>query len=130
MTLLSFILAFNFATLWLLSIRDLTGFYKTAKQRFDAEPDFNTRAHKEVVALQAGDAVNMALWQRMVDISARMFNDVYSRLGVDKRLKLQGESFYNSRIPAVVEELQVCLFVDRLCSAVHVSRPYPPKRPP
>lgn len=48
------------------------------------------------------------MWQRMVDISAKMFSEVYSRLGVDPGLKLQGESYYNSRIPGVIEELQVC----------------------
>jgi arginyl-tRNA synthetase len=79
------------------------------------EPEFNERAHREVVALQAGDETNTALWQRMVDISARMFNDVYSRLGVDPRLKLQGESFYNSRIAATVKELEAR-------EGVHVSK--------
>ena len=131
------------------SIGDLTGFYKAAKQRFDAEPEFNVRAHHEVVALQvrstmggrgrrhaapphpaasppgggtaqAGDPVNRALWQRMVDISAKMFNDVYARLGVDPRLRLQGESFYNSRIPVVVDELQVG----------GAEAPLPPRTPP
>ena len=88
-----------------LSIGDLTAFYKTAKARFDKEPEFKTRAHHEVVALQAGDPINRAMWQSMVDVSSAMFNEVYSRLSVDKRLTMCGESFYNSRIPAVIEEL-------------------------
>lgn len=33
-------------------ISNLTAFYKEAKARFDAEPEFNERAHQEVVRLQ------------------------------------------------------------------------------
>lgn len=88
------------------SIGDLTGFYKAAKKRFDEEPDFKRRAHDEVVALQAGDAVNLAYWKRMVAVSATMFNEVYSRLGVDSRLQLCGESFYNPLIPPAIAEIE------------------------
>ena len=63
------------------------------------------RAHHEVVALQAGDPVNTAMWQAMVDASSSMFAGIYARLSVDPRLTLVGESFYNSRIPAVIAEL-------------------------
>lgn len=88
------------------SIGDLSGFYKAAKKRFDAEPDFKKRAHENVVALQAGDAVNLAYWRRMVSVSEKMFKEVYSRLSVDPRLELKGESFYNGMIPGVIAELE------------------------
>lgn len=48
------------------------------------------RAHKEVVALQGGDSLNRALWQRMIDISASMFNEVYARLGIDRWVRFAG----------------------------------------
>ena len=76
------------------SIGDLSGFYKKAKARFDAEPDFKKRAHENVVALQAGDATNVAYWRRMVAVSEAMFKQVYARLSVDPRLELCGESMY------------------------------------
>ena len=79
---------------------DLSSFYKEAKKRFDAEPDFKRRAHENVVALQAGDPVNVAYWRRMVRVSEAMFRQVYARLSVDPRLELCGESFYNDKIPA------------------------------
>jgi arginyl-tRNA synthetase len=88
------------------SIADLSGFYKQAKGRFDKEPEFKARAHKEVVALQAGDATNLALWREMVDVSAQMFSEVYSRLGIDSRLELCGESFYNPLIASTLQELE------------------------
>lgn len=56
-------------------IADLTTFYKEAKKRFDADPEFKVRAHKEVVALQAGDAENLALWQKMIDVSQKMYDE-------------------------------------------------------
>ena len=41
----------------------------------------------------------------MVDASTAMFSGVYGRLKIDPRLTVVGESFYNSRIPAVLAEL-------------------------
>ena len=88
------------------NISDLTGFYKAAKRRFDAEPEFKARSHREVVALQAGDAENLATWRRMVRVSSSLFADVYAALGIDPRLAIVGESFYNPMIPGVIGELQ------------------------
>ncbi|KAA0156312.1 hypothetical protein FNF29_01105 [Cafeteria roenbergensis] len=88
-------------------ISNLTVLYKEAKVRFDdkSDPEFKQRAYKEVVALQAGDEVNLRLWRTMVEVSAAMFNDVYKRLGVHPGLYLCGESFYNPLIPSTIEEL-------------------------
>lgn len=88
------------------SITDLTKLYRDAKARYDAEPDFNHRAHQEVVALQAGDATNLALWRQMCQASERMMQAVYQRLGVDERLHVVGESFYNPYIPPLLHRLQ------------------------
>jgi len=87
------------------NISDLTGFYKAAKVRFDGDAEFKERAHGEVVALQAGEAGNLALWNRMVSVSSKMFAEVYTRLGVDSRLILRGESFYNPLLASVLSEL-------------------------
>jgi arginyl-tRNA synthetase len=54
-----------------------------SKKRFDKEDGFKARAHKEVVALQAGDPTNVSLWKRICQISADMFGEVYGRLGID-----------------------------------------------
>jgi arginyl-tRNA synthetase len=55
-------------------IARLTSYYKAAKVRFDADPAFKERAHKEVVALQAGDARNRALWQQMIAVSQATYD--------------------------------------------------------
>jgi len=45
-------------------LSDLEGFYRAAKQRFDAAPAFAERARELVVQLQAGDAECLRLWHR------------------------------------------------------------------
>ena len=48
-------------------ISDLTAFYKQAKARFDAEPDFKTQARDEVVRLQSGAEDSLAAWKVLCD---------------------------------------------------------------
>ena len=58
----------------------------------------------ELVKLQQGDAENLALWKRFIDISIGEFERMYRRLGV-KFDTYRGESYYNSMMPGVVEKL-------------------------
>jgi arginyl-tRNA synthetase len=86
---------------------DLTQMYQAARRRFDAEPDFADRARRRVVALQAGDGESLALWRALVAASGRYFQSVYERL--DVRLSegdVRGESFYNDRLPGIVQRLE------------------------
>ena len=58
-------------------------------------------AGERVVLLQAGDPETLQLWQVLVDLSAREFQEVYDRLGVLLDAgDIVGESFYNPRLPA------------------------------
>ena len=59
----------------------------------------------ELVKLQQGDAANLALWKRFIDISINEFNRMYALLGV-KFDTYRGESFYNPMMPGVVGKLQ------------------------
>jgi arginyl-tRNA synthetase len=89
-----------------LSVGDLDGFYRQARQAFDASPAFQERARARVVALQSGDPETNRLWRVLVDQSLAYFDALYRRLGV--RLTpadVVGESFYNPLLPVVVEEL-------------------------
>ncbi len=58
----------------------------------------------ELVKLQRGDADNLALWKRFIDISIGEFERMYAKLGV-KFDTYRGESYYNEMMPGVVEEL-------------------------
>ncbi|HYO11301.1 MAG TPA: arginine--tRNA ligase [Tepidisphaeraceae bacterium] len=88
-------------------IEDLDRFYKEARKRFDAEPDFADTARATVVKLQGGGEEELALWRRIVEETRRHFQPLYARLNVkltadDER----GESFYNPMLPAVVADLK------------------------
>ena len=59
----------------------------------------------ELVKLQQGDADNLALWKRFIDISIGEFDRMYAKLGV-KFDTYRGESYYNDTMPGVVARLQ------------------------
>lgn len=88
-------------------LSDLEGFYRAAKQRFDAAPAFAERARELVVQLQAGDAECLRLWHRFNDISLSHCQKVYDRLGVKLSMAdVKGESAYNAELPGIVEALR------------------------
>ena len=84
------------------NITDLTLFYKNAKSRFDESPEFKKISQLNVVRLQAGDEECKRIWQVLCDISRKEFEKVYNRL--DITVEECGESFYNDKIPAVIDE--------------------------
>jgi arginyl-tRNA synthetase len=89
-----------------LSVGDLDGFYKAARKKFDGDELFRDRSRARVVLLQGGDEASRRLWGVLVAESLRYFQTVYDRLHV--RLgpeDVAGESFYNDRLRAVVEDL-------------------------
>ena len=57
----------------------------------------------ELVKLQAGDPANLAIWQKCIDVSKAGLQKIYDRLDV-KFDFWHGESFYNDRLAATVEE--------------------------
>ena len=59
----------------------------------------------ELVKLQQGDADNLALWKRFIDISIGEFDRMYAKLGV-KFDTYRGESYYNDTMPGVVAKLR------------------------
>ena len=57
----------------------------------------------ELVKLQAGDPENLAIWQQCIDVSKCGLQKIYARLDVQFD-HWHGESYYNSRLPGLVEE--------------------------
>ncbi|MEU8122047.1 arginine--tRNA ligase [Spirillospora sp. NPDC049024] len=89
------------------SVSDLTAFYQAAREKFDGDEAFADRSRRRVVALQAGDAETLRLWNVLVEVSKRYFNAVYGRLGVtltDDDIK--GESYYNDLLAPTAQELE------------------------
>jgi arginyl-tRNA synthetase len=87
-------------------VADLNAFYRAARAKFDADPDFAERSRQRVVALQAGDPASRQLWQRLVAVSTSYFSAAYERLDVTLTdADYAGESTYNDVLDDVVDEL-------------------------
>ncbi len=88
-------------------IEDLNVFYQEARAKFDADPKFADRSRRRVVLLQGGDEATVRLWRKFVHESLRHFKEVYDLLGVClTEDDIRGESFYNDRLQAVVDDLR------------------------
>lgn len=85
-------------------IGDLQSFYKESKKRFDEDETFKKRAYTAVVKLQSFDPEYAKAWQLICDVSRKEFQKIYDRL--DIVLQERGESFYQSRMEAIVKELE------------------------
>ena len=89
------------------NLKDLEQFYKDAKKRFDEDEDFADKAREYVVKIQSGDPHCLKLWQKFIDISLGHCEEIYEKLGVGLgRGEVRAESFYNDKLPKVVELLE------------------------
>lgn len=105
-----------------IELSDLTTFYKESKKLFDEDAEFKKTAQLTVVDLQKGNPECRKAWEIICEISRREFTEIYKRL--DITLEDFGESFYNDKIPAVIEDLKVsgmlvedkgaqCVFIEK-----------------
>ena len=107
-----------------LLVTDPNRFYAAAREEFEGDSEFATRARTRVVQLQAGDADTLRLWNELVDLSKLYFNRIYSTLGVTlSDDDLAGESTYNDELAQICDELEasglatmsdgaLCVFLD------------------
>jgi arginyl-tRNA synthetase len=87
-----------------LNIGDLVSFYRKAKQRFDEDETFQETARQEVVRLQAGGEDTLHAWKLLCEQSRHEFQIIYDLLNI--KLEERGESFYNSLLPSVAQDLE------------------------
>jgi arginyl-tRNA synthetase len=81
--------------------------YRAAQQRFDHDEQFAAEARLAVGALQSGDPQARQVWERLCAESWRAFTELYEHLDVLLTPEnVRGESFYNDRLPLIVEELR------------------------
>ena len=85
-------------------IAEFERLYKLGNTAAENDPAVMEEARSELVKLQAGDAENTALWDRINRASLAAFQVIYNRLGIhfDETL---GESFYNDKVSRVYTEL-------------------------
>jgi arginyl-tRNA synthetase len=85
-------------------IAELVRIYKATNEKATADPAVREAARQELVKLQAGDAENFSIWKETVDLSLKEFERAYQVLDIHYDIQ-RGESFYNDRLPSVVERL-------------------------
>lgn len=85
-------------------ISELVRLYRDVNALEATDPAVASAAREELVKLQAGDADNLAIWKRCVDLSWAEFEKLYALLDVsfDERL---GESAYNEDLGPLCERL-------------------------
>ncbi len=86
-------------------IAEMERLYKLINSACEEDAKTLDAARQELVKLQAGDPENLGIWRRMTALSQDQFDRVYARLGVvfDHTF---GESHYNPRLQAVVDDLK------------------------
>ncbi|MCL6594302.1 MAG: arginine--tRNA ligase, partial [Alicyclobacillus sp.] len=86
-------------------VRELFRLYVRFHEEAKDHPELEDEARVWFKKLEDGDATANRLWQWFIQESLRAFEQTYQRLGVKFDYVL-GESFYNDKMQAVIEELQ------------------------
>ena len=86
-------------------IARLENLYRTGNALTKEDESALTEAREELVKLQKGDPENLALWQKIRDLSMDSFERIYDLLGV-RFDHAHGESFYRDQVDAVYAGLQ------------------------
>jgi arginyl-tRNA synthetase len=86
-------------------LAEMERLYKKINHEFEQNEATATLARQELVKLQNGGPENLAIWEKMIELSLREFEKVYRRLGVNFDYIL-GESYYNSALKGIVQRLR------------------------
>ncbi len=86
-------------------IKELSRIYVKFHEEAEKDPSLNDEARHWMVKMQEGDSEALELWKWFVDISMKEFNRIYDRLHISFD-SYAGESFYNDKMQAVVDELK------------------------
>src|SRR5437899_1575745 len=85
-------------------IAELVRIYKETNERSTKDPSVREACRQELVKMQSGDTENLSIWKQCVDLSMGDFERAYKLLDIHYDIQ-RGESFYNDRLPNVVERL-------------------------
>ena len=88
-----------------LTVASLEKCYVLSAAKAKEDEAWKDACRAELVKLQQGDADNIALWKRFIEISIGEFERMYRKLGV-RFDTYRGESYYNDVMPGVVAKLQ------------------------
>jgi arginyl-tRNA synthetase len=85
-------------------LAEIVRIYKETNEKSTSDPAVREACRQELVKLQAGDRENIDIWNECVALSMQDFQHVYELLEIHYDIQC-GESFYNDRLPGVVERL-------------------------
>jgi arginyl-tRNA synthetase len=85
-------------------LAEIVRIYKETNALAASDPQVREACRQELVKLQAGDKENIDIWNECVAFSMQDFEHVYELLNIHYDIQC-GESFYNERLPGVVERL-------------------------
>ncbi len=85
-------------------ISELVRIYKAANDLSKTDASVREACRNELVRLQAGEPENLRIWNECVGLSMKEFEATYQILDIHYDIQ-RGESFYNDRLPGVVERL-------------------------
>jgi len=83
---------------------EIVRIYKETNALATSDPQVREACRQELVKLQGGDKENIDIWNECVAFSMQDFEHVYDLLDIHYDIQC-GESFYNDRLPGVVERL-------------------------
>ena len=86
-------------------ISELMSIYVKFHEEAEKDPSLNDEARAWFTKMEHGDEEALSIWRWFLDISLKEFMRVYDILGMDFD-SYNGESFYNDKMPAVIEELK------------------------
>lgn len=103
-------------------VAELLRVYRTVNARCGEDDDVRELCKRELVKLQRGDAENLVIWEKCVELSKQGLQGIYDRLDVNFDY-WYGESFYNDRLAPLVDDMlekgvaresegAVCVFFD------------------
>lgn len=87
-------------------IDELNKLYVQINTEIESNPDIREQGKQEFVKLEQGDAENRKLWEQFREWSWQEYDIIYSELGVRKADHDWPESFYEDKMPAVIDELK------------------------
>ncbi len=87
-------------------IDELNQLYVKIHNEMEKDLELREKGKAEFVKLEQGDKENRGLWKKFTAWSWQEFEIVYSDLGIRKSDHNWGESFFEDKMPKVVEELK------------------------
>ena len=114
-------------------IADLVALYVRFHQEAKEHPELEDEARLVFTKMEQGDKKYLSLWQKIVDISMKEFNQFYQEMGVsfdENQGRGFGESFFRDKMQVVIAQLREKKLLQKSQGAWIITYPAATKLPP